>query len=60
MIGVELCLEHWFYLYIVWFLPLVLLALLGSFPGREGSEPAAQGEPSAVPVAAPPAFAGLG
>jgi hypothetical protein len=29
MIGVELTAEHWFYLYIVWFLPLVLVALAG-------------------------------
>jgi len=27
MIGVELVLEHWFYLYIPWFFPMVLLAL---------------------------------
>jgi hypothetical protein len=29
MIAVELTAEHWFYLYIVWFLPLVLVALAG-------------------------------
>jgi hypothetical protein len=30
LIAVELSLEHWFYLYIPWFFPLVMLALLGS------------------------------
>ena len=27
MIGVELTLDHWFYLYIPWFLPFLILAL---------------------------------
>ena len=27
MIAVQLTAEHWFYLYIVWFLPMLLLAL---------------------------------
>ena len=29
LIAVQLGVTHWFYLYIVWFLPLVLVALLG-------------------------------
>ncbi len=29
MLAVELGIEHWFYLYIPWFFPLVMLALLG-------------------------------
>lgn len=28
LIGVEIALDYWFYLYLVWFLPLVLFALL--------------------------------
>ena len=32
MLAVELTAEHWFYLYIVWFLPLVLVALVGLRP----------------------------
>ncbi len=32
MISVELTAEQWFYLYIVWFLPLVLVALAGVRP----------------------------
>jgi len=31
MIAAQLAIEHWFYLYIPWFFPLVLLALLGRF-----------------------------
>jgi len=27
LIATQLCAEHWFYLYIVWFAPLVLFAL---------------------------------
>jgi len=27
MVAIELTAEHWFYLYIVWFAPLVLVAL---------------------------------
>ena len=29
LIGIELSIEHWFYLYIPWFFPLVMLAILG-------------------------------
>jgi hypothetical protein len=32
LIAVELSLTHWFYLYIVWFFPLVMVALLGAEP----------------------------
>jgi hypothetical protein len=35
MLAVELTAEHWFYLYIVWFLPLVLVALAGLSPRPE-------------------------
>ncbi len=35
LIAVELGIEHWFYLYIPWFFPLVMIALLGVRP--EGS-----------------------
>jgi len=31
LIGVELAVEHWFYLYIPWFFPVVMVALLGRF-----------------------------
>jgi len=34
LLGLQLGVDHWFYLYIPWFLPLVMLALLGGY--REG------------------------
>ena len=41
MIAVQLGIEHWFYLYIPWFFPLVMLALLGRFsdPPRRRRRP---------------------
>ncbi len=41
MIGMQLTVDHWFYLYIPWFLPFLLIALLatGTIPlGRDGDE----------------------
>jgi len=49
MIAVELGIEHWFYLYIPWFFPLVMLALLGRYGERAGSRrdaPGAASEPA--------------
>jgi hypothetical protein len=57
MIAVELGLEHWFYLYIPWFFPLVLIALLGRYgpPLRRGeAQPAWASEPAR---SSPPAVA---
>jgi hypothetical protein len=34
LIALQLGVTHWFYLYIVWFFPLVMVALLGSHPER--------------------------
>jgi hypothetical protein len=34
LIGFELVLTHWFYLYLPWFFPFVALALLAPLPGR--------------------------
>ncbi|HEX4188551.1 MAG TPA: hypothetical protein VHY83_11685 [Solirubrobacteraceae bacterium] len=55
MIAVQLGIEHWFYLYIPWFFPLVLVALLGRFgePARrrapaEASAPARSTRPVAA------------
>jgi hypothetical protein len=39
MLGVQLTLHHWFYLYIVWFFPLMLIAL-GLLEPTEEPEPA--------------------
>ena len=40
MIGMELTVDHWFYLYIPWFLPFLLIALLaaGTVPLRGGGD----------------------
>ncbi|MGD9736644.1 MAG: glycosyltransferase 87 family protein [Solirubrobacterales bacterium] len=52
VIGIQLTLHHWFYLYIVWFYPLLLvaLALLEREPG--GGEEAAL-SPAAEPAPSP-------
>jgi hypothetical protein len=51
LIGIELTLEHWFYLYIPWFFPLVMLALLGRYAPSLRSSPAVA---SAVARSSPP------
>jgi hypothetical protein len=38
LIAVQLGIDHWFYLYIPWFFGLAMLALLGQFSWRGGSE----------------------
>ncbi len=55
LIAEQLSLEYWFYLYIPWFFPLVMIALLGRFsdparPARvdEASAPARSSLPAAV------------
>jgi len=54
LIGTQLAIEHWFYLYIPWFFPLVMIALLGRYaapPKRlmdAASEPARSSRPEAV------------
>ena len=54
MIAVELCLDHWFYLYIPWFFPLLVLALaLGpEVRVRREEETEQSGEVETQPVAA--------
>jgi hypothetical protein len=59
IIAAQLGIEHWFYLYIPWFFPLVMLALLGRFsePGPPraavASEPARWSRPAAAASSAP-------
>jgi hypothetical protein len=50
VIGVQLTLHHWFYLYIVWFYPLLLVALAMLDKGGEDAA-----EPALSPAAAEPA-----
>lgn len=54
LIALQLTLTHWFYLYIVWFAPLVLVALFAAYREPAESEPAAGPEPER---AREPAFA---
>jgi hypothetical protein len=42
IVAVQLGIDHWFYLYIPWFFPLVMIALLGRFG------PAVRGQPAAA------------
>jgi Glycosyltransferase family 87 len=46
-IAVELAMTHWFYLYVVWFAPLVLVAVLAAVreEERRPAEPAPEREP---------------
>jgi hypothetical protein len=39
LIALQLTATHWFYLYIVWFLPFVLVACLGAYRAAAGPEP---------------------
>src|SRR5439155_1926343 len=54
IIAAQLGIEHWFYLYIPWFFPLVMLALLGRFSDPARSAPAVASIPvqSSRPAAA--------
>jgi hypothetical protein len=58
IVAAQLGIDHWFYLYIPWFFPLVMIALLGRFgpPGRTASslqaEPASTSRFSSVTVPA--------
>jgi hypothetical protein len=49
LIAVQLAITYWFYLYIPWFTPLVLVALLGIY-GERSSRPV-DAEPVAEPIA---------
>ena len=54
LIGSQLVLEHWFYLYIPWFLPFVLLVVVPEWPHRPAlrREPAAR-RPAPTPLPEP-------
>ena len=41
LIALQLALSHWFYLYVVWWLPLALIALLAGAGARPARNPAA-------------------
>jgi hypothetical protein len=48
IIGLQLTVTYWFYLYIVWFFPLVIVGLFGFFPPRVSSAPPPDPAESAV------------
>jgi hypothetical protein len=52
LIAVQLAATHWFYLYVVWFLPFVLVACLGAYrmPARDEPSTAPTHEWEAVPA----------
>ncbi len=54
IIAEQLGIEHWFYLYIPWFFPLVILALLGRLSDPPSPQPVAASAParSSLPAAA--------
>jgi hypothetical protein len=51
LIALQLAVTHWFYLYVVWFVPFVLVAVFGAYRERP-AEPEASGrrEAEAVPA----------
>ncbi|HEY4897795.1 MAG TPA: glycosyltransferase 87 family protein [Solirubrobacteraceae bacterium] len=55
LIATELGIEHWFYLYIPWFFPLVMVALLGRLSDPTSSGPDAASAParSTLPAVVP-------
>jgi hypothetical protein len=55
LIALQLGVTHWFYLYIVWFFPLVMVAVLGFHPARVSAlERATQPqEPAPAPALSP-------
>jgi glycosyl transferase family 87 len=54
ILAVQVAVTHWFYLYVVWFLPFVLVAILGAYslpePGPRASTAAPARETEAVPA----------
>jgi hypothetical protein len=52
LIALQLTMHHWFYLYIVWFYPLLLLAMATVSPTSSAEEPGPSPELSSQPVPA--------
>jgi hypothetical protein len=48
LIAAQLAVSHWFYLYLVWFLPALLVALLAPLVTTPGAAPARSTTPSAA------------
>jgi hypothetical protein len=52
LIAVELAMTHWFYLYVVWFLPLFMVAVFSAYR-HEPEPPPAEREPEPAETAVP-------
>ena len=50
IIALQLGITHWFYLYIPWFFPMVIVALVASHPSREAAALAAADDWAEPPV----------
>jgi len=46
IIAIQLTINHWFYLYIPWFFPIAMVALLGRFSAPEGPQAARASTPA--------------
>jgi hypothetical protein len=51
LIAVQLTATHWFYLYVVWFVPFVLVAFFGAYRDRPGAAALATERPAAAVAA---------
>ena len=49
VIGLQLAVSHWFYLYVVWFLPFALVAMFAGYRMRDEAEPAVEPEELRAP-----------
>ena len=52
LIGAQLLLGYWFYSYLTWCYPLLIIAIIQARPGHEAPGPSAHGAVTAVDVAA--------
>jgi hypothetical protein len=57
LVALELAVSHWFYLYIVWFAPFVLVALFALHRGDGAGPEGGAGAVAQEPRAAEPALA---
>jgi hypothetical protein len=53
LIGAQLLLGYWFYSYLTWCYPLLIIAIIQARPGREAHGPSGHGAVTAADVAAP-------
>ena len=59
-IALQLPAVHWFYFYIIWFVPFAAVAFLGHLAGDEVAVPVvAEASRVSVPVSEPPVLVGV-